>query len=97
MFVNIARTCQLCNATCLTCSLSAANCTSCDLGSGNPHLYSSTCLTTCPLLYYSNVSTLVCASCSGLGINCSNCSSSNTCFVCDAGYLLFLANSSCRK
>jgi hypothetical protein len=51
----------------------------------------------CPPLHFLNASSSVCASCSSLAINCTNCSSSTTCLSCDVGYLLFLGNSSCRK
>lgn len=78
LYNRMAQMCTACEAPCSTClrTSSQYECTSCLAGF---YLYSSRCLTTCPLGYFANPATLTCARCPSW---CSNCTSFEACQSC---------------
>lgn len=78
--------CSPCDPSCLNCLLMSTYCTSCPPGKV---YYNRTCLSACPLGYYSTNQSL-CLACS---YPCEGCSgSASSCTACSDGYLL---SSSC--
>ena len=85
--------CSSCSSLCLTCFLVYDNCTSCYTNTSNAYLYNGTCLTSCPVFYYSSLANGLCVLCSTLSMGCDNCTSASTCGTCNwaQGYV-FLSN-----
>jgi proprotein convertase subtilisin/kexin type 5 len=84
-------TCVACINNCLTCA-STTICQSCLSGY---YLYQSSCVITCPNLYYQIVTQSNNGLCSPCLLPCANCLSSVLCLTCQTGFLSKLQNNTC--
>ena len=83
--------CSLCDPFCALCSTSATDCSSCTVsGANEAFLLGSACINPCPTATFGNTTNHQCESCPG---NCTTCTSSLICTVCDPTFGLL--NSSC--
>ncbi len=76
--------CQQCSPACLTCRGSSSyDCLSCN--AGYFWLNSSSCVSTCPLGFYSNFNSQACLSCP---YGCASCISPSNCTICISNFIL---------